>query len=207
MKNITTIAILMVTALNANAKDLIIGSFEYNNWQSEYSSYSDIKFKDSNYFGKATVELEDVSFPNFHYSFSSVDYEDFSYIQDNMTFYYEVYDENNITLDLGVGITYISNGKLYNDEFDAHLFNLYAGTEITIPDTDLTVFSNITVAQLQSSSVIDFILGAGYHFDIMQTTLCLQVGFKYQNFKMKDFDNITNTVKSDGLFLGLIFNY
>jgi outer membrane protein len=207
MRNIILITILIVITFNAKAKDLIGGSFEYNNWQSEYSNSSDIKNKESNYYGKATVEFKGVSFPNFHYSFSNITYDDFSYIQNGLTFYYEIYNENNITLDLGAGITNISNGKFNNNEFEAHFINLYAGTEIKIPESNIVVFSNMSFSNLQSSNILDTIIGARYNFKIMRTLLGLQAGYKYQNFKMKDLDNITNTIKSDGFFLGFKIIY
>lgn len=199
---------LMVISFNLSAKDLISGDFEYNYWKTSHNlDKSTGNIKSNTYFLKASIEFQKVSIPNYAYSALSVDGDDFSYIQDNLNLYYETYRKEGLVIDAGIGVTKLSNGDYYEDEFNGYMPTIYVGVEKNFIELDLLLFSTINFSKITTAKITDLNFGVRYAFKIMQSKLGIQGGYRYNLMDFNNFDNIDARIKTDGLYLGLNFSF
>jgi outer membrane protein len=208
MSRVVLIVALMVASFNLNAKDLISGDFEYNYWKTSYDLDKSIGgIKSNAYFLKASVEFQKISMPNYAYSALSVDGEEFSYIQDNINLYYETYKKDGLIFDAGIGLTKLSNGKHYEDEFDGYLPTIYIGLEKSFPDLDFVLFSTLNYSRITAAKITDLNLGVRYSIKILRSKLGIQSGYRYNLMDLNSFDAIKSKIKSDGFYFGLNFSF
>ena len=128
--------------------------------------------------------------------------------------YYEVLDNDLITVDIGINAKHI-DGSLYvisdedppqtaDETFDGFVPMLYGNVEIGLPLTGLGVFAEGSFLSVGDHSLHDYQMGIGYTFiDNLAVDLTIQLGYRSVKLELDDIDDISTNLEFDGMFLGL----
>lgn len=131
------------------------------------------------------------------------------------TFYYEILDNNLVSLDVGVTAKYI-DGELsvFNDTQSARkaistfIPMAYGYTSIGLLGTDLAVFAEGNYVKYDGSSLSDYKVGVSYELiDVFAFDLQLQAGFKRSLLVLDDIDDLDADLNFKGAFLGLQLHF
>ncbi len=129
-------------------------------------------------------------------------------------FYYEVLDNDLITLDFGINVKHV-DGELdviniddttvrSNEKFDGYVPMFYGAVKVGLPFTGLGVFADGSILSVGDHTLYDYEAGVGYTFiDNMAIDLTLQVGYRAIKLELDDLDDIYSDLDFDGVFVGL----
>jgi outer membrane protein len=209
MKKTIISALFLAFTTTASADVLLGGDFELNVWNSDYEvSGMETSGKSSNYFGSASIEHGVPLIPNFKFSFAKVDSDGYEYVKNDLTMYYEILDNDLVSVDIGVGATQFTSGVFNAVKFDGVLPHIYAGAEFGIPSTPITLYSDVSMMKYQDSSIVDATVGARYDIELFAMDVGIQAGYKYHSADLDDFDSIVAAdLKTDGFFVGLNLDF
>lgn len=210
------IAILMLGTTFAASADVVLGAdVELNYWNQSSTiepSIADID-DEASLFGSVSFEHVIPLVPNVKYSFASIDNAAFEYSKQDATLYYEILDNDIVSVDLGVGVTHFGSGKIKAlsglpvDDFEGVLPHIYAGAEIGIPMTGVTFYTDISSTMINDSSVLDAAVGVRYDISLVAVEIGLQAGYKVVEFDMDDFDDLHFNMKTDGFYAGINLDF
>jgi outer membrane protein len=210
------IAILMLgTAFTASA-DVVLGAdVELGYWNQSSSmevlGVTEDQGDESNLIGSISFEHVVPMIPNIKYSFSKIDNNAFEYSKNDATLYYEILDNDLVSIDIGAGVTQISSGNIALGDFDfeGYLPHVYAGAEFGIPTTGLTVYTDVSAVALDDSSLVDATVGVRYDISLIAVEIGLQAGYKMVEFNVEDFDALPldYNMKTDGFFFGVNLDF
>ncbi|MFT4927748.1 MAG: outer membrane protein [Phenylobacterium sp.] len=128
--------------------------------------------------------------------------------------YYEILDNDLVTLDVGLNVKKI-DGRLdvvdINDasltareEFDGVVPMLYGAIKVGLPFTGLGVFADGSLLSVGDHTLYDYEAGIGYTFvDNVAIDLTLQLGYRAVKLELEDLDDIDSNLEFDGVFVGL----
>jgi outer membrane protein len=208
MKKIIISTLFLAITSTASADTLLGGDFELNVWNTDYEVAGiETNGKSTNYFASASIEHAIPLLPNFKFSFANVDSDDYEYGKNDITMYYEILDNDLISVDVGIGATQYTSGVFNTIDFDGVLPHVYAGLELGLPSTDITLYTDVSMMKYQDSSIVDATIGARYDIELFAMDLGIQAGYKYHSADLEDFDHITADLKTDGLFIGLNLDF
>lgn len=167
-------------------------------------------------FGSLSFEHMVPLVPNVRFAFGTADSDLISYGKNDVTAYYEIFDNDLLSFDIGVGATQVHSGEVlmsYQDvasttvEFEGIIPHAYVGLELGIPSTPLTLYSDVLATAYKDSKLIDGTVGVRYDISLALVELGVQAGYKVLEFEMDDFDSLNYDVKNDGWFLGVNFDF
>lgn len=128
--------------------------------------------------------------------------------------YYEILDNDLVTLDIGLNAKKIegtldvvdqNNANLNAKEsFSGFVPMLYGNVEIGLPFTGLGIFADGSMLSVGGHTLYDFEAGVGYTFiDNVAIDLTVQVGYRAVKLELDDLDDIDTNLEFDGVFVGL----
>lgn len=130
----------------------------------------------------------------------------------DITLYYEVLD-NIVSLDLGltaklvdgkVTATDVSSNETDTATFDGVIPMGYAGVEIALPLTGLSLGANISAISIGDSSITDTHVYARYTTDFL---LGIEAGIKNVNFELDDLDSSYGELDFEGVYAQLFLHF
>lgn len=140
---------------------------------------------------------------------------DTSYV--DYTLYYEIFDNDLLTFDLGLTareleskIGVIEQSTLQESDLNvsAILPMLYVNTVIGLPFTGLNVFAQANFISYDDNSLYDYQLGLGYAVvDNLAVDLELTLGYRAVQLKLNDIDNLYSDLSFNGVFAGAIVHF
>ncbi|MCE0495485.1 TIGR04219 family outer membrane beta-barrel protein [Vibrio salinus] len=205
MKNKLLSLLLALPVFSANADMLLGADIEVNAWNQDYEFNDQGSGDDVNYTLEASIEHPIPLIPNIKYAHSSADANNFKYTKQDLTLYYELLDNDLVSLDIGAGLTYLSKGELNNQTFEGYVPYLYAATEIGIPGTPLFIFGKGSGISYSDYDMLDASAGLQYEIGMGLFDVELQIGYRIQTFNLKSFDNLTTTLDTEtsGYYAGV----
>ena len=209
---ITAIA-LMSTSTTTIADTLIGAEFEVNYWaqSSTASSMGNIvSLSDTeNYALEATFEHPIPLLPNLKTAYSVVDNNLFSYNKTDITFFYEIFDNDLVSVDLGAGASVFSNSSIVGVEFSGVLPYIYVMAELGIPATPLFLYTKANILSIGSNTFMDYQAGLKYEIGLYALDFEVQAGYRQQDLNFKDFGDLAMEadMKTDGFFAGITLDF
>lgn len=201
-KTLLSGALLSVSALHA---DTVIGSdVEIGLWKPDYSVASkDVKGDSSSIFASATLEHPLPTLPNLKGSYSKVKSDEYEYTKLDISAYYEVLDNDLVSIDLGLGASRYMDGKFKGLGFKGTLPHLYVDAELSLPMIKSTLYTDIKYMNYNDNSVTDAMAGVRYDFNLIAADLGVKAGYRVQSIDTQDLGGQTFDIKTDGYFVGV----
>ena len=200
-------AIVSSLALSTAQADTLLGAdLEIGVWSPSYDAgniIGEASGDSTSIFASATFEHPVPLLPNAKLSLSGVDNNIYKYTKIDYTGYYEILDNDAISIDVGLGVSQFTGGEFLGQSFSGLTPHAYIDAELAIPFIDTTLYTDIHFLNYDGNQITDAIAGLRYDFNLIAVDLGLKAGYRVQSFKAKDFDNLSFDVKTDGFFLGV----
>lgn len=167
--------------------------------------------------GNATLDGT-FEFGGVNYSVNSTLATDVDLSNTDIVLYYEILDNDLVTLDLGINVKRV-DGELdvvnINDttqtsreDFEGYIPLAYGNIEIGLPFTGLGIFAEGSFLSVGGHTLYDYEVGIGYTFiDNMAVDMTLQVGYRSFQLELDDLDDIDTDLDFDGAFVGLEIHF
>jgi len=201
----TTLIFGALLATSVSHADTIIGSdVEIGMWQPKYSSGgSKVEGDSKSIFASATLEHPIPMLPNLKGAYSAVKSDKYEYTKLDATAYYEVLDNDLVSIDLGLGASKYMDGKFNNIGFTGTLPHLYADAELSLPMISSTLYTDIKYMDYNDNKVTDAMAGLRYDFNLVAADLGVKAGYRVQSINTQDLGGQTFDIKTGGYFVGL----
>ena len=136
--------------------------------------------------------------------------------QTDYILYYEILDNDLVTLDLGL------NGKKVSGDFSMNEANvgktsqdvngilpmLYGAVKVGLPFTGFSLFADGSFVSIDDHSVYDATGGVSYEFvDNMAVDMSVIVGYRAMSLELQDLDNIYTELTFSGAFAGVEIHF
>lgn len=129
----------------------------------------------------------------------------------DFTLYYEIFDNDLLTVDLGVtakkvdGLLAVRDAQSENRlQSDGWIPTGYAQVRVGIPATDLTIYGLANAVSVVDSSIRDVEAGIEYRLiENLAVDLNLQLGYRDITIELDDLDGIYSDLQFKGPYLGL----
>ena len=132
--------------------------------------------------------------------------------------YYELFDNDLISLDLGMSVKYVdgditvknvdSPAQQSKETFDGFLPMLYARAEFGIPGTGLSIFGEGNYITISDNTASDYTLALAYEFvDTPAVDITGYLGYRRFNLDLEDIDKVVVNINMDGLYGGVVFHF
>ena len=208
IKNTLSIAALStLLATSTLQADTFLGTdIEAGMWLPSYETNTTsgaVSGEDSSFFASATIEHAIPILPNLKLSLSNVESTAYEYTKIDYTAFYEILDNDIISIDVGMGASQYQNGKYLNQAFSGVLPHSYMDAEVSLPLTSTTLYTDIHYLNYDDNSVIDAIAGLRYDFNLVAADIGLKAGYRVQSIDVESLDNLAFDIKTDGYFIGL----
>ncbi|MCK5813042.1 MAG: TIGR04219 family outer membrane beta-barrel protein [Cocleimonas sp.] len=214
MKTITTLILtsLCLTMNTVNADTFLGGDAEVGVWFPDYNEKkigisSDLKGKEQSLFGSVTVEHPIPLLPNLKAAFSTVDNEKYKYTKLDYSVYYEIFDNDAFSIDLGLGISDYENGEYHHQSFSGLLPHFYNQIEVRLPFTGMSLYTDIHYLDISDNQSIDAIAGLHYDINLGVADLGIKAGYRLQKMNLGDFDDLSFNLKTEGYFTALHLDF
>ncbi len=200
---------LALPVFSASADVLLGADVEVNAWNQDYTSNDNKSGDDVTYTIEASLEHPIPLIPNVKYAQSEANADSYKYTKQDFTLYYELLDNDLVSVDVGAGLTYLSKGEINNQSFEGYVPHLYAATEIGIPGTPLFIFGKGSGVSYSDYDMLDASAGIQYAIGMGLFDLELQIGYRIQTFNLKGFDDLTVDVdtKTEGFYGGVNIDF
>ncbi|MCC5857529.1 MAG: TIGR04219 family outer membrane beta-barrel protein [Ectothiorhodospiraceae bacterium] len=115
-------------------------------------------------------------------------------------------------LDLGLNIKYVDGrvdvrdrdtGERERVSFSGPLPMLYARTEVRVPGTGVYGGADVSFIAYSGHRMLDLAVRAGYRADFGPTAFSIEGGWKRQDIRLDDFDDVDADVTVQGPYLGI----
>jgi outer membrane protein len=128
--------------------------------------------------------------------------------------YYEILDNDLITIDIGLNAKHIDGSldvvsdedppQTANETFDGYVPMLYGNVEIGLPFTGLGVFAEGSFLSVGDHSLHDYQAGIQYTFiENLAIDMTIQAGYRSVKLELDDIDGVSTNLEFDGAFVGL----
>lgn len=131
--------------------------------------------------------------------------------------YYELFDNDLISFDLGLNGKYIDGNLIVEDKdsatsgdasFSAVIPMLYSRIEVGLPFTGLGAYAEGSYLAIGSHSISDYQIALTYSFiESLAVDMTAQLGYRSFDVSIEDLDNIYADLKTDGVFAGLEIHF
>lgn len=213
MKKTLATVIMLATSMSAHADFLLGGDLEVNAWKpsvqldgTDVDSISTIS-----YIGEASLEHGIPLIPNAKLNGTYLSEGDLTYTKVDAILYYEILDNDLVSLDLGAGLSSVEFEGQRSDfnigDVSGALPTAYLQAEIGVPTTPLFVYAKGYASGDGDSVVTDLSAGLQYSIGLVALDLELQAGYKMQELDFEDFDGATSKVDMSGAFAGVNIDF
>lgn len=219
MKKLLLATLIASTSLPAVSDTLIGGDIEINAWQQHQTfrgNGSNEKNDEIAFTFEASIEHFIPLVPNFKYGNSSVDGDDYKYTKHDFTLYYEIFDNDLLSVDAGIGVSQFSDGSVrvddtisYWQDFDGPLPHVYLATEVGIPSTPLFLFAKGNGLSYSDNDLLDYSVGVQYELSLVAVDIELQGGYRSQVLEFVGYDDLTIDLDAEtsGFFAGVNLDF
>jgi outer membrane protein len=126
-------------------------------------------------------------------------------------FYYELLDNDAVSLDLGVNGKYLDGDVRVSDgsrtahqTFKGVVPMLYGAVKLGVPATRLSLFGDFNLLSVGGQTLRDYQAGASYTLiESMAMDFSVRGGYRRFDLQLDDLDGIYSDWKYDGVFLGI----
>lgn len=131
------------------------------------------------------------------------------------TFYYELFDNDLVSFDLGVTAKRVDGSievrgeqTLQGQSTDGWIPTLYSQLRVGIPATDFTLYGLANAVSIEDSKVEDYEFGVEYRpIENLAVDVNLQLGYRVFNVELDDLDGIYSNLEYKGPYLGVEFHF
>ena len=117
--------------------------------------------------------------------------------------YYQLFDNGLFETDFGLNFKYVS-GDLHttsNTHFSSTIPQAYGAAKLHIPNTGISVFSELTAGSVTDDEIVDGLIGLSYAFNPDGLSkFKLRGGYRYQEVKLKE--DVKLNTEFEGFFVG-----
>jgi outer membrane protein len=142
---------------------------------------------------------------------------DFDIQNIDFTLYYEILDNDTVSLDIGLTGKYI-DGEIAVEQADlsvsaSETFKgvipmLYGAAQIGVPATGLSFFGELHGLSIGDSTLLDYQVGAAYEFiDNPAVDMAVRAGYREFSLELEDLDDIHTDWSFKGPFVGLQLHF
>lgn len=197
---------ILTFSLSVQADTLLGADLEIGTWAPSYDAGNiseDVTGKSKSIFASATIEHPVPLLPNVKVSLSKVDSSAYAYTKIDYTGYYEILDNDLVSMDVGFGVSQFQDGRYLNQSFSEMLPHLYFDAEISLPFSNTTAYTDIHYLSLNGNSLTDTIVGLRYDFNLVAADIGVKAGYRTQSINVEDFDQLSFDIETKGFFVGL----
>ncbi|MEW8508287.1 MAG: TIGR04219 family outer membrane beta-barrel protein [Candidatus Thiodiazotropha sp.] len=152
------------------------------------------------------------------FDFSDVDFPaglnvnvDFEAQNTDFIFYYEIFDNDTVSFDLGLNLKYLdgdieveSNGLRASESFDGYVPMFHGALQVGVPATRLSFFGDLSLLSVGDHTLQDYTAGVAFKLiESMALDVSLRGGYHRISLELEDLDDIYTDWDFDGAFLGL----
>jgi outer membrane protein len=148
------------------------------------------------------------------FAVSSVVATDFELTNTDITLYYEIFDNDLISFDLGLTGKYVDGEITVVDKNDSSLrasesFKgvvplLYGALQVGVPTTGLSFFGEMSALQIDDHTLQDYQAGLAYSFvDNLAIDMSLRAGYREFTLELDDLEDVFTDWSFSGPFLGV----
>jgi outer membrane protein len=152
------------------------------------------------------------------FSFSGIDFPagldvsvDFEAQNNDYKFYYEVFDNDTVSFDLGLNVKYLdgdieveSNGVRASETFDGYVPMFHGAVQVGIPTTRISLFGDLNLLSVGDHTLQDYTAGVAFKVvESMAVDISLKGGYHRISLELDDLDGIYTDWDFDGAFLGV----
>lgn len=164
--------------------------------------------------GDTTLD-SDFSFGGVNFASGDVVATEFDLQSTDITLYYEIFDNDVVSFDLGLAGKYLdgeytvegqtgSGTARSSEAFKGVVPLLYGALMVGVPNTGLSFFGEISAIEVDNNSIQDYQAGVAYSFmDNMALDVSVRAGYREFNLELDDVDNIFTDWSFNGPFLGV----
>ncbi|MFB9136099.1 TIGR04219 family outer membrane beta-barrel protein [Vibrio sp. AK197] len=207
MKKTVLSLLLAATAFSSHADMLLGADVEMNLWQQDYQFNGIDNGDEMTYTVEASLEHPIPLVPNVKLAQSSADADNFEYTKQDFTLYYEILDNDLVSIDVGAGLTRLFDAKVNTQTFDGYLPHVYGAAELGIPATPLFLFAKGWAFSYDDYDMSDLSAGIQYEIGMGLFDIELQAGYRVQKFDLDDFDHINLDSEAKGVFAGVNLDF
>jgi outer membrane protein len=168
--------------------------------------------------GQTVISEGDFSFGDIQYPIDTTVNTEFNVSYVDYTVYYEILDNDLLTLDLGItardfeGDVTITDDigvlSISKEEFSVIVPMLYSSVIIGLPLTGLDIFAQGNYTGYDDSSVYDLQAGISYALlDNLAVDLNVELGYKVVKMDIEDIDDVYADMEFKGVFLGATMHF
>ncbi len=131
--------------------------------------------------------------------------------------YYEIFDNDLVSIDLGLNAKHFSGDVRVNDEantvsgkvdFSGYVPLVYGAVEIGLPFTGFSVFAEGSMLAIDDSKIHDYQLGVMYAVvDNVAVDVDVKLGYRSMVIELDDIDNISTDLDMSGPFAGVQIHF
>jgi outer membrane protein len=168
--------------------------------------------------GQTVITESDFSFGDIPYPIDTTVNTEFNVSYVDYTFYYEILDNDLLTLDIGLTAREFEGDMTITDdigvlslsveEFSAVVPMLYGSVIIGLPLTGLNIFFQGNYTGYDDSKIQDFQAGISYSLlDNLAVDLNIELGYKVFKMDIEDIDDIYADLEFKGIFAGATIHF
>jgi outer membrane protein len=130
--------------------------------------------------------------------------------------YYEILDNDLISIDIGVAgkqldgdiLVSDSNGRSAQQNIDTIIPMGYAKVQLGLPFTGLSILAEGTLLAIDDDSFSDYHVALSYSFlETLAIDMSIQAGYRSTELDLNDVDDIYADLQFDGAFIGIEFDF
>lgn len=136
---------------------------------------------------------------------------DFEAQNTDFIFYYEIFDNDTLSFDLGLNVKYLdgdidveSNGLRASETFDGYVPMFHGALQVGIPASRISVFGDLSLLSLGDHTLQDYTAGVAFKLvESLAVDISLKGGYHRISLELDDLDGIYTDWDFDGAFLGV----
>ncbi|PKI02459.1 TIGR04219 family outer membrane beta-barrel protein [Glaciecola sp. 33A] len=142
---------------------------------------------------------------------------DFEMIATDFILYYEILDNDLVSIDVGINGKYVdgtilvseANGnRMTSEDFSGVIPMGYAKIELGLPFTGLGLYAEGSFLAIDDNTASDFQAAVTYSFvESLALDMTLQAGYRAMKIELEDVDNLYSNLEFSGVFVGLEFDF
>ncbi len=151
------------------------------------------------------------------YTTQSDVYTDADIVATDVIFYYELFDNDLISFDVGLNGKYVDGTLIVEDsdsntrgeqDFSGVIPMVYSRVQVGLPFTGLAAYAEGSYLSFDDHTVSDYQVAIAYSFiESLAVDMTLQVGYRNAQVDIEDLDDVYADLEYDGVFAGLEMHF
>jgi outer membrane protein len=197
-------SVMLVLGLSGAAKaDVLLGSdIRIGEWQQSHQGIA-MGEDEAQHFVSVTLEHMLPMVPNVKLAYVEIGAEHLSFNKTQYTAYYEILDNTLASVDVGIGVSKYTDGDYFAQSFSDSVPHVYASTEIGLPYTGLSLYSEAYYVGFSGNHTSDVSLALRYSVDFTAVDIGIELGYRHIRLDVEDIGGFNFDHKTDGLFLAV----